>query len=259
MPCSKEELYQAKDILEIASQNNSIDSEDFNSLQTILTRVADTLLVLNLTGPQDTLKQQLKNMTGWASRADALDANDFLQAADAVLFVESSLSGLDRGEISITELNEANVLTRKKIIASSQLAEAERVVIEEAESGISLAKRAITSYVDSNFDTAHIANVVVTLNTVRGGLLMLGYKRAASVIKSSSAFVDSSLKQNNNGDQRHQLLETLADALISLEYYLNEISSGQSPNDKILELAEESLAALGFAVEIEPLPESVET
>ena len=133
------------------------------------------------------------------------------------------------------------------------------MVIEEAESGISLAKRAITSYVDSNFDSAHISNVVVTLNTVRGGLLMLGYKRAASVIKSSSDFVGSNLKEGSSGEQRHQLLETLADALISLEYYLNEISSGQSPNDKILELAEESLAALGFAVETEPQAESADS
>ena len=252
----KEELFQAKDILEIASQNNAIDADDLASLQAILSRIADTLQVLNLTGPQETLKQQLERTAGWNDRSGALEPNDFLEAADAVLFVDSSLSGLDRGEISIAELNEASALTRKKIIAGSQLAEAERVVIEEAESGISLAKRAITSYVDSNFDSAHISNVVVTLNTVRGGLLMLGYKRAASVIKSSSDFVGSNLKQGNTGEQRHQLLETLADALISLEYYLNEISSGQSPNDKILELAEESLAALGFAVETEPDAES---
>lgn len=255
----KEELFLAKDILEIASQNNAIDSEDYTSLQAILGRVADTMLVLNLTGPVEILKQQLDRIASWSDRTDALEPNDFLEAADAVLFVDSSLAGLNRGEISIAELNEASVLSRKKIIAGSQLAEAERVVIEEAESGISLAKRAITSYVDSNFDAAHISNVVVTLNTVRGGLLMLGYKRAASVLKSSSDFVGSTLTQGSSGDQRHQLLETLADALISLEYYLNEISSGQAPNDKILELAEESLAALGFAVEVEPQAESVDS
>lgn len=251
----KEELFQAKDILEIASQNKSIDTEDYSGLQNILSRVADTLMVLNLTGPQQTLKEQLEKIAGWSDRTQDLNPNDFLDAADAVLFVESSLSGLDRGEITIAELNEASVLTRQKIIASSQLAEAEKVVLEEAEAGIALAKRAITSYVDSNFDAAHIANVVITLNTVKGGLHMLGYKRAAAVIKSSSDFVDSHLGQNNTGNQRHQLLETLADALISLEYYLNELSSGQSPNDKILEVAEESLAALGFAVDEEPATE----
>lgn len=254
----KEELYQAKDILEIASQNNSIDNEDYASLQTILTRVADTLMVLNLSGPQDILKAQLQEITTWEERKEDLLANDFLGAADSVLYVESSLSGLNRGDITVAELNEASALTRKKIIASSQLAEAENVVLEEAEAGIALAKRAITSYVDSNFDSAHIANVEITLNSVRGGLHMLGYKRAAAVIKSSSDFVDSHLKKRDTGNQRHQLLETLADALISLEYYLNEVSSGQDPNEKILELAEESLAALGFAVEAEAAPETTE-
>lgn len=245
----KEELYHAKDILEIASQNNSIDVEDYTGLKNILSRVVDTLMVLNLSGPREILKQQLDRTLGWSDRIDALEGNDFLEAADAVLFVESALSGIDRGEITVVELNEANALTRQQIIASSQLAEAEKLVLEEAEACIALAKRAITSYVDSNFDSAHIANVVTTLNTVRGGLHILGYKRAASVIKSSSDFVGSHLKKGASGNQRHQLLETLADALISLEYYLNELSSGQGANDKILEIAEESLAALGFAVD----------
>jgi hypothetical protein len=51
-----------------------------------------------------------------------------------------------------------------------------------------------------------------------------------------------------SGPQRHQLLETLADALISLEYYFSEIAAGRTPDEKILGVAEESLAALGFAV-----------
>ena len=57
------------------------------------------------------------------------------------------------------------------------------------------------------------------------------------------------MKESGQGGQRHQLLETLADALISLEYYLAELETSRDVNEQILEVAEESLAALGFAVE----------
>ena len=240
-----EELRSAKEVLEVAAQNNAIESDDLKNLMQVIRRVADTLTVLNLAGPRSTLLEQLEKVAVWENNSNVRTL-EFLEVADAILFVESSLSGLDRKEISVKELNEASVLTRKRVIASSHLAEAERLVLAEAESGIALAKRAITAYVDSNYDVAHIANLATTLNTVRGGLQVLGYGRAADVLKNCGGFISAHMKQNNVNDQRHQLLETLADALISLEYYISEVMTTKDINEKILEVAEESLAALGF-------------
>ena len=248
----KDELRHSKDILEISSQNNGIDVDDLGSLKELLARIADTLSILNLSGPMALLKEQLSTIESWDSSEGLVGSRDsFLAAADVVLFVESALSGLDRREISLKELNEATEETRRDIVSSSHLAEAERVVLEEAESGIALAKRAITSYVDSNFDSAHIANVATTLNTVRGGLHVLNYGRAASILKSCSDFIESHMKDQTANSQHHQLLATLADALISLEYYLGEVSVSRQVNEKILDVAEESLQALGFGVESE--------
>ena len=243
----KEELRSAKDILEIASQNNGIELEDLYLLKAVILRVADTLTILNLAGPRQSLQEALATIEPWAENSP--DSEGFLRVADTVLYVESALSGLDRREFTVDELNEASVVARKKVIACGQLAEAEQVVIEEAQSGISLAKRAITSYVDSNFDAAHIANVATTLSMVRGGLHILKYRRAASVLKSCRDFVANHVNEGGQGAQRHQMLETLADALISLEYYLVELETSRNVNEGILDVAEESLAALGFAVE----------
>jgi hypothetical protein len=138
---------------------------------------------------------------------------------------------------------------RQQIVADSQLAEASKIVIDELQAGISLCKRAITSYVESNFDPIHIANVATTLNSVRGGAQMLNHLRASNILKSCVAFVEAhSRDKQQSGPQRHQLLETLADALISLEYYFTELAARRTPDEKILAVAEESLAALGYAV-----------
>lgn len=244
-----EEMRNAKDILEIASQNSGIEEEDLSSLRDIIQRVSDTLNVLNLHGLQQILSDQLQKVSNWGDGYDVANRNDFLEIADTILYIESALSGLDRRELSVDELNQASALSRKKIIASTQLAIAEQLVIEEAQSGIGMAKRAITSYVESNFDSAHIANVATTLNTVRGGLHVLNYSRAAAVLKCCSDFIASHINDRVAGDQQPQLLETLADALISLEYYLIELEAGSKVNESILDVAVESLAALDYVVE----------
>ncbi|MBL4827524.1 MAG: hypothetical protein JKY66_07400 [Spongiibacteraceae bacterium] len=244
----KDELRNIKDILEIASQNDCIELEDLKLLQELVTKVADTLSLLNLLGPQETLLEQLKRMQEWGESLVDVGSAEFLETADSILYVESALSGLNRRELSVADLNEASIVARRKVIASSQLAEAQAAVLAEAQSSVALVKRAITSYVDSSFDSAHIANVATTLNTVRGGLHMLNYQRAAAVIKSCSDFMKSHISESDPAKQRHQLLETLPDALISLEYYLVEVESVGEGNEQILEVAEESLAALGFAV-----------
>lgn len=245
----KEELRSAKDILEIASQNQGISTDDVTPLKETLTRVADTLRVVNLRAPSNILREQLQLVDNWAEQKNGVPPAEFLAVADALLFIESSLSGLYRNELAAGDLEQVTDAMRKQIIADSQLAEASRIVIDELQAGISLCKRAITSYVESNFDAVHIANVAVTLTAVRGGAQILNHSRAANILKSCVAFVDASTRDKQySGPQRHQLLETLADALISLEYYFSEIAAARTPDEKILGVAEESLAALGFSV-----------
>lgn len=245
----KEELRSAKDVLEIASQNQGISAEELAPLQETLTRVADTLRMVNLRAPANILREQLKYVETWAEQKNGVPAEQFLSVADALLFIESSLSGLYRNKLTADDLDHVTDAMRKQIVADSQLAEASRIVIDEVQNGISLCKRAITSYVESNFDAAHIANVGITLTGVRGAAYILNHVRAANILRSCAAFVDAHMHdKQHSGPQRHQLLETLADALISLEYFFTELAAGRVPDEKILTVAEESLAALGYAV-----------
>lgn len=244
----KEELRGAKDILEIGAQNQGIAADDLAPLQDTLSRVADTLRMVNLRAPGEMLRAQLAVVKGWAQTAPGgVPVEQFLGVADALLFIESSLSSLYRNELTAADLEQVSDAMRRQIVADSQLAEASRIVIDEAQAGIALAKRAITAYVESNFDLIHITNVAVTLNGVRGGLQILEHRRAAVILKNCAVFIDGYIHdKQHNSPQRHQLLETLADALISMEYYLTELAAGRKPDAKILIVAEESLTALGF-------------
>ncbi len=246
----KEEMSSAKEILEIAAQDIATSSGDFQHLAKVLTKVSDILSVVGLSSTSEILKQQRDKISGWSDSGEDLSTKDLLDVADALLYVESTLTGLDRLDLSDDDLSEASEISKQEVIAKSHLAEAEVVVIQEAQAGISLAKRAITSFVESNYDRVHISNVAVTLNTVRGGLALLNYDRSAAVLASCIRFVENTITEGISENNIQELLETLADALISLEYYLAELEIQANVDDKVLEIAEESLAALGYPVQI---------
>ena len=123
------------------------------------------------------------------------------------------------------------------------------VVIGEATAGLALAKRAITAYLESNGEKLHLANVPFSLMAVRGGLRFLEQDRAAELIGACADFIQ---KQMLEGVQMppEQMLATLADALTSLEYYLDggAILRRDASRVSVLDLATESVRALGLPV-----------
>ena len=132
--------------------------------------------------------------------------------------------------------------------AAHQLVEARIVVVDEAQGGLALAKRAITSYIEAGGDRIHLANVPISLQAVRGGLWFLGQERAAKLIGLCADYIQTQMLDARQMPSE-QMLETLADALSSLEYYLEggaELRPETTPS--VLDLAEESVRALGLSV-----------
>lgn len=101
---------------------------------------------------------------------------------------------------------------------------------------------------ESNGDRMHLANVPVSLQAVRGGLWFLGQERAAKLIGMCADYIQTRMIETQQMPSE-QMLETLADALSSLEYYLEGgavLRPETSPS--VLDLAEESVRALGMPV-----------
>lgn len=243
----KDELNSIKDILERASQSADTFNE-YDELIAPLDKVAEILSVVGLNSPSKALKEEIEKIKTWREGTDSADGKSLVEVADVVLYVESTITGMESFNLSDEKLSQANSIARREIIASSQIAEAELVVLKEAESGLSLVKRALNSFAESNYDRGHIKNVAATLNSVRGGVELLSLKRAAGVVAACVEFVDDTLLMNDQPAALQHLLETFADAIIGLEYYVDAIKADKNADDSALEIAEESLQALGHPV-----------
>lgn len=243
-----DELHSTKNILERAAQSGSELLTESPELLDTLKKIADILAIVGLVSPSNSLKQEIEKIQHWQSSGEAVNASDLLGVADTLLYVESTIAGLGRSNLSDEKLAKINALSRDDVMASNQIAEAEKLVIDEVESGLAMVKRALSAFSESNYDKAHISNISATLDSVRGGMFVLGLPRAAKVIAGCIKFIDESLLEDEQQAAIQHMMDTFADAIISLEYYLDSLKVDKNADTDVLRIAEESLEALGYKV-----------
>lgn len=243
-----DELHSTKNILERAAQGGAELLSESPELLDTLKKVADILAVVGLVAPSNSLKQEIAKITDWQANHTPVSPDELLVVADTLLYVESTIAGLGNANLSDEKVAQINALSRDAAMANNQIATAEKIVIDEAEAGLVLVKRALSAFAESNYDKGHIRNIVGTLDSVRGGMFLLGLPRAAKVLAGCMRFVEEDLLANDQHPAVQHLLETFADAVISLEYYLDAIKLDKKADTSVLQIAEESLQALGYNV-----------
>jgi len=242
----REELSSLKDQLDLI-ERGTVSADGLVHLHALLGKLAKTLGMVGLTSAGNALQAQLPVATGWIDQAP-VQPEQLLKLADAVLYVESMVASLERGSRYDNRPPVAQPGDEASSFANHQLNEARIVVIDEALGGLAMAKRAITAYLESSGDKLHLANVPFTLQAVRGGLWFLDQPRAAQLVGACADYIDRQMLENPQMPSE-QMLETLADALTSLEYYL-EGGAVLRPETQpsVLDLAAESVRALGVVL-----------
>ena len=241
------EINNVKKVLETASQG-AFKIDDVDGLAETLNKIEEILSIVGLKGPATILKNEITRVRSWAAKDGEVNDADLDEAAKTLLFIESAAMSLEYAKLSGERLSAANEVAQREIVALSELAQAEEIVLKESEAGLSLTKRALNSYTESDYDTGHIRNIAKTLSGVRGAMVLLMHHRAAAVLACCERFVDEVLMQPDLPAAVKELLETFADAVISIEYYIDTAMATSRPDESVLKLAEDSLAALGFPV-----------
>lgn len=236
-----EEVVVAKELLDLV-ERGAAQNEVLNKLLNVLAKLEKTLDMVSLLGASNALRRHLSIVKGWKDIAD-IENGAVLALADTLLYVEGVVTSMQRGA------QQANGdLTEAESFAKHQLLEARIVLNDEARSGLSMAKQAITEYLESDGDKSHLAEVPDNLQRVRGGLWFLDELRAARQVAASANYIKNQMLEAIQVPAEPEL-ETLADALTSLEYYLEGGKLVRAKNDRcVLDLADESLQALGMHI-----------
>ncbi len=243
-----DELVGVKDILDLI-ERGAAQTESKVKLHAQIGTLAKTLGMIGLSSAANTLQEQVPLVAAWSRSSDNPPSAELLRLADALLYVESMVAALEQGEQRKHVATQVlSAPAQDESYGSHQLVEARIVVIDEAQSGLALAKRAIIAYLESSGDKMNLANVPTSLQAVRGGLWFLGLERAAELVGACAGYIQMHMIENAQIPSE-QMLETLADALTSLEFFL-EGSANLRPEGQqdVLDLAADSVRALGMQV-----------
>ncbi len=233
-----EELVRVKDSLDLFVRSDRMDLADLGALQVPLKQIADTLAVLGFGQPRRIILDQIEVVESLARGQRKADDAALMDVAGALLYVEATLAGMVGG--TAEERDEASHLP------TTDVAQIHQLVVREARTGLEQAKDAIIEFIASQWNHQHLARVPDLLTQSRGGLAMIPLARAAALLDACNRYIQEQLLARQ-AIPDWQSLDMLADAITSVEYYLERLSEDcGSQGDLILDVAQESLEALGY-------------
>ncbi len=240
-----EELVRVKDSLDLFVRSDRLGLTELGALQPPLKQIADTLAVLGFGQPRKIILEQISLVEALANGQQQPDDAALMDVAGALLYVEATLAGMVGGTAAEHRGEESHLPT-------TDVGQIHRLVIREARTGLEQAKDAIIEFIASQWNHQHLARVPELLTQSRGGLAMVPLARAAALLDACNRYIQEQLLAKQ-AIPDWQSLDTLADAITSVEYYLERLSEDcGSQGDLILDVAEESLQALGYPLSEQP-------
>jgi len=240
-----EELVRVKERLDVFVRSDRKHVGELDSLLPPLRQIADTLAVLGFGQPRKVIIDQLAVVQKLAQGQREADDAALMDVAGALLYVEATLAGMV-GTVEQISREDSHLPT-------TDLTQIHQLVIKEARVGLQQAKDMIIDYIDDDWNRQRLKPLPPLLVQVRGALAMIPLARAASLLAACNDYIQEHLLADKAQPTWPQL-DGLADALTSIEYYLERLGEDhEAPGEQVLDMAQVSLAALGYS----PTPDTV--
>lgn len=244
------ELNIAKECLEHVQNEEGVLQDEYKETISRIRKVQQILDVVGLTSAAGVLNQPLERLQHADNNAVPMADDDNVAMIDTFFYVESVLHNLEKRSFSSDQLEKLNQLTQNEAISDTHLQGARSVVLREVKNDLTVVKDALTLFLDSSYDREHLKDLPARLHAIRGGMVVLSLPEVAEIMNACTLFVDKVLLSTTTNETAamDHMLETFADALICLEYYLDCMNADRKVSADTLRAAKESLAALGFKV-----------
>ncbi|MEW5715866.1 MULTISPECIES: Hpt domain-containing protein [Pseudomonas] len=233
-----EELVRVKERLDLFVRSDRQHTSDLDALLAPLRQIADTLAVLGFGQPRKVIIDQLAVVLSLAQGHREPNDAVLMDVAGALLYVEATLAGMV-GTVEPEGREESRLPT-------TDLTQIHQLVIRESCQCLRQAKELVIDCIEADWDRQRLESLPELLSQVRGALAMIPLPRAASLMRGCTDYVDEQLMTSDSPPSAVQL-EHFADVISSLEYYLERmLQDPDAAGERVLELATQSLAALGY-------------
>ncbi|MCC8625985.1 Hpt domain-containing protein [Xanthomonas vesicatoria] len=236
----KEELLRVKDALDLHLRTGG-DIAELQSQVKDLGSVADTLGMMGLGVARNVVVQQRDALARVVDGQVQMDEGVLLDIAGALLYVDASLD--DQVASLGADVGDGNEASNSA--TSSEVRRTVDVLAQEAIANFGAAREHFVAFIETNWDHARLADVPHLLGEVGGALRILELPQAADYLEGVRRYVDLELIGKQRVPSGRQL-DTLADAMASLEYYLEALRERRPGREEILDITRNSLETLRY-------------
>ena len=243
----KEDLLKVKDALDLYLRGRRDNVQELQVQADALDRIGDTLGMLGLDSARAVVQEQRRVVLDIASGVRPQVENDLLDVAGALLYIDHSLDDQVAQLGSVGGEDDAGGL----------LAQESRKVMgaltRAAISNFSEVRNAFVAFVETDWNHAALEPVPRLLAEVAGAMRILERPEPAGYLEALRRYTLVELigRAHVPGGQQ---LDTLADALASMEYFLETLPDPHGQRLDLLEKARASLEALHYWPLPEPAP-----
>ncbi|MEM8546859.1 MAG: Hpt domain-containing protein, partial [Pseudomonadota bacterium] len=236
----REDLTAVKDVLDVHMRTGEEDLGKLEPQIELLSKISDTLGVLGLGDARASVIAEVQKLRGMlVSGGGTPDHEALLSVAATLLSVEGSLERrLTQLVTPVEDTDRAPDSAEER-----QLGGVRSAVMRECIVNLARIKDTLTQAMEGKLDPVAVDAVPVLADGIQSGLSMLELTRARAVFAKLAAFVDTYLKAANQTLAADQL-DRLADALVSVEYYMETIEAGRKEPGYMLDNAETCLSVL---------------
>jgi chemosensory pili system protein ChpA (sensor histidine kinase/response regulator) len=234
----REDLAKVKDVLDIFVRRGAAQPAELAPQVELLRKIGDTLGVLGLGELRASVQletERLGRIVGGQLRADE---QTLVEIAATLIGIEDKL---DDGLVSMilpprdTEIAE--------VPGDSEFQQVQSAVLRECIVNLARIKEAVAQSVGGTLDAAGLDSWQDLMRGIQAGLLLLGKTRAVEVIEGITTQLKRVMQPGSHA-LALGFVDRLADAIVSVEYYMETLQAGRADPWYMLDNAQACVSAL---------------
>ena len=240
----KEDLSRVKDVLDIFVRTGMSKSSDLVPQLELLKKISDTLGVLGLGELRTDIDGEIERLKSVVEKGGVANEQTILDIATTLLRVEDRL---DQQLIKLTAPRDEAPTQPTADMPPQEAADYKQVaesVLRECIINLARIKETISQSLTSRVPSQGLDSLPSLVRGIKAGLMMLKKTRAMEVVERVGKLITSMLKAGGPSRLTQKETDRLADAIVSIEYYMETVKAGRVEPWYMLDNAEACLIVL---------------
>ena len=242
----KEDLLKVKDALDLHLRGSRDNVQELQAQAEALDRIGDTLGMLGLESARAVVQEQCRIVHDIAGGVRPQSEDDLMEVAGALLYIDHSLDD------QVAQLGSAGTEGDAGGLLAQESRKVMGALTRAAITNFAEVRNAFVAFVETDWNHAALEPVPRLLAEVAGAMRILERPEPAGYLDALRRYTQVQLIDRGQVPGGHQL-DTLADALASMEYFLETL---HDPHGQRLDLLDKTRASLE-ALHYWPLPEEL--